>query len=446
MSIKEQAKEYAIKAHEGQIRKSNGKPMIYHPITVGEILEIFGFDDETISAGYLHDTVEDTDTTFDDIERIFGKRVAKLVLNASEPDKSLSWEERKSHTISVVETNHIEDIAVVLADKIHNVENLTEDLKLQGLSIFNSFKRGFEKQLWYFEGIYNASLVSCEDHSMVQRLGNAIANLKNEVQYQTELETNLFVDDKDLLDKLRELHILKYKVKEEGYNKPFVIELLGTPRTGKTTIINNVLDFFKKGGFKVSYFKELVTSEFYDTVNHLPLYERNMAIIDEVVKQLQSVRSNSFESGWQAQELKTRTIKNDVDTRAFDKTGDIVVFDRGINDRLIWFRRLLDKGEISREQYEEIINRFSEYLDLVNCLLVYTASAKVSLKRDYKSSLALEKRSFLTPNNIESYNQAMFSLIEDDIIKNHHLIDTNNKTITDSSIESANYVLQKIRL
>lgn len=446
MLIKEQAKTYAIKVHEGQIRKSNGKPMIYHPITVGEILESFGFDHETISAGYLHDTVEDTKTTINDIERIFGKRVAKLVFNASEPNKTLSWEERKLHTISVVETNHIEDIAVVLADKIHNIENLTEDLKLQGLSILNSFKRGFEKQLWYFEGIYNASLVSCEDHPMVQRLGNAIVNLKSEVHYQTELETDLFVDDKDLLDKLRELHILKYKVKEVGYIRPFVIELLGTPRTGKTTIINNILDFFKKGGFKVSYFKELATSEFYDTVNHLPLYERNMAIIDEIAKQLQSVRSDSFERGWQARKLKTRTIKNDVDTRVFDKTGDIVVFDRGINDRLIWFRRLLDKGEISREQYDEIINRFSEYLDLVNCLLVYTASPEVSLKRDYISSLALEKRSFLTINNVESYNKAMFGLIEDDIIKNHHLIDTNNKTIIDSSIESAKYVLQKISL
>lgn len=90
MLIKEQAKAYAIKAHEGQIRKSNGKSMIYHPIKVGEILESFGFDDEISSAGYLHDTVEDTKTTINDIERIFSKRVAKLVFNASEPDKSLS--------------------------------------------------------------------------------------------------------------------------------------------------------------------------------------------------------------------------------------------------------------------------------------------------------------------------------------------------------------------
>jgi len=444
MLVKETAKEFAIKAHEGQIRKSNGKPMIYHPITVGAILESFGFDDETVAAGYLHDTVEDTKTTIADIESLFGKRVAELVFNASEPDKSLSWEERKTHTINVVTDNPIDEIAVVLADKIHNIENLTEDLSFQGLSIFDNFKRGIDSQLWYFEGIYNATIISNEEHPMVQRLGKAIDNLKKEIQYQTELETELFADDKDLLDRLRELHILKYKVKEEGCLTPFVIELLGTPRTGKTTIINNVLDFFKKGGFKVSYFKELVTSEFYDTINHLPLYDRNLAIIEEIVKQLKSVRSNDFESEWQDQKLKTR-IKTDVDTGVFDKTGDIIVFDRGIYDRLIWFRRLLNKGEISKKQYDEIVNRYSEYLDLVDCLLCYTASADVSLKRDYVSSLALEQRSFMTKQNIDTYNQAMQGLIDDNIIRNHHLIDTNDKSINESAIETAQYILQGIK-
>ncbi len=87
---------FAIKAHMGQVRKSElDKPMIIHPLSVGMLLEEYGYDDNVIAAGYLHDVVEDTKYTIEEIEKIFGKDIASLVMTASEPDKSLSWEERK---------------------------------------------------------------------------------------------------------------------------------------------------------------------------------------------------------------------------------------------------------------------------------------------------------------------------------------------------------------
>ena len=96
MDIKEKAKMFAIKAHMGQVRKSElDKPMIIHPLSVGMLLEEYGYDDNVIAAGYLHDVVEDTKYTIEEIEKIFGKDIASLVMTASEPDKSLSWEERK---------------------------------------------------------------------------------------------------------------------------------------------------------------------------------------------------------------------------------------------------------------------------------------------------------------------------------------------------------------
>ena len=100
MNIKEKAKEFAIKAHKGQVRKNEkDKPMIMHPISVAELLEEYGYDDNVVAAGYLHDVVEDTKYTIEDIEKEFGKDIASLVMGASERDKSLSWEERKQHTI-----------------------------------------------------------------------------------------------------------------------------------------------------------------------------------------------------------------------------------------------------------------------------------------------------------------------------------------------------------
>lgn len=92
-----------------------------------------------------------------------------------------------------------------------------------------------------------------------------------------------------------------------------------------------------------------------------------------------------------------------------------------------------------------IINQYKEYLNLVNCLLCFTVSPNVSLKRDYVSSLALEKRGFLSVENIETYNNAMQELIDDEIIINHHLINTDNQTIIDTSIETAKHILQKMK-
>ena len=84
MDIKEKAKMFAIKAHMGQIRKGEpDKPMIIHPISVGQLLESFGYDDYVVAAGYLHDVVEDTKYTIEDIEKEFGKDIATLVMGAS---------------------------------------------------------------------------------------------------------------------------------------------------------------------------------------------------------------------------------------------------------------------------------------------------------------------------------------------------------------------------
>ena len=62
---------FAIKAHMGQVRKSEpDKPMIIHPLSVGMLLEEYGYDDNVIAAGYLHDVVEDTKYTIEEIEKI----------------------------------------------------------------------------------------------------------------------------------------------------------------------------------------------------------------------------------------------------------------------------------------------------------------------------------------------------------------------------------------
>ena len=125
MDIELKARNFAIKAHSGQVRKSDPeKPMIVHPINVGQILKQYEFDENVVAAGYLHDVVEDTSYELIDIKNNFGEDIASLVCGASEPDKSLSWEERKKHTIEETKKLDFRHKAIICADKISNLEDL----------------------------------------------------------------------------------------------------------------------------------------------------------------------------------------------------------------------------------------------------------------------------------------------------------------------------------
>ena len=120
------------------------------PINVANILEQYNYDDSVIAAGYLHDVIEDTKYTEKDIEKIFGTDIASLVISASEPDKSLSWEERKQHTIETIKNLDLRHKAIICADKISNLEDLRIISEIKGKYDFSCFKRGFEKQKWYY--------------------------------------------------------------------------------------------------------------------------------------------------------------------------------------------------------------------------------------------------------------------------------------------------------
>ena len=74
VQLLERAVDFATKKHEGQTRKS-GEPYIIHPLAVATILVDWGMDTDTVVAGVLHDTVEDTDATLREIENLFGRDV-----------------------------------------------------------------------------------------------------------------------------------------------------------------------------------------------------------------------------------------------------------------------------------------------------------------------------------------------------------------------------------
>ena len=185
-------------------------------------------------------------------------------------------------------------------------------------------------------------------------------------------------------------------------------------------------DFFKKGGFKVTLVEEFTTSKYYKEV-FFPQYksanmlELNMAIIKETTKQLES------------------TIKLDT---------DIILIDRSINDRQIWnYRRYLRK-DIDEKTYLEAKEKYSKISSkLIDFLVITYADAIVSLKRDYNSSLALEKRTFLNTENINEYNNSLNALQElfNNSVKNFILLDTSYMNMDDVSIDIAEKIMIAMR-
>ncbi|UAL53989.1 HD domain-containing protein [Bacillus sp. CMF21] len=152
MNLTDKAKRFAERAHEGQIRRLDGGPYFTHVENTALTLFKAGFREEVVAAGFLHDAVEDTETSIAQIKDIFGGDVASLVAFNTE-DKSLTWEERKQHTIQSASLAGIEEKAILAADKLDNLESLLKENKKHGDDIWRMFNRGKDKQAWYHRSI-----------------------------------------------------------------------------------------------------------------------------------------------------------------------------------------------------------------------------------------------------------------------------------------------------
>lgn len=120
--------EYALEHHGDQRRKS-GEPYIIHPISVAAIIDEWGFDTESILAGLLHDTIEDTDVTFQDVEKKFGLSVAELVDGVTKLGHVVyqSREEEQMEDLRKMFIAMAKDIRVIiikLADCTHNIRTI----------------------------------------------------------------------------------------------------------------------------------------------------------------------------------------------------------------------------------------------------------------------------------------------------------------------------------
>jgi (p)ppGpp synthase/HD superfamily hydrolase len=156
---------FATAVHRKQKRKGTEIPYVFHPFEVGYILSQEGLSEEVVCAGILHDTIEDANVTYDTLKKVFNERVAELVKSQSE-DKSLTWEQRKQHTLQKLkDQSSIEEALICCADKLSNIKSTEKDYRKVGEKVWDRFNRGYEKQKWYYKGLVK-SLVSLEKYDI----------------------------------------------------------------------------------------------------------------------------------------------------------------------------------------------------------------------------------------------------------------------------------------
>lgn len=148
---------FASEKHASQFRKGTALPYTVHPMEVYQILRNNNCSINVQAAGLLHDTLEDTDTTPEEIKELFGEEILAIVQNESE-DKSKTWKERKQHTIDALAHDSIETMQVCCADKLSNCKAQLYDYNQIGDALFDRFcsQSNSDSQAWYYKSIVKA--------------------------------------------------------------------------------------------------------------------------------------------------------------------------------------------------------------------------------------------------------------------------------------------------
>ena len=162
-TLLDRAIEFAVRAHHNTERRGKGFPYIVHPLEAVAIVATLTSDQELLAAAALHDVVEDTPVTLDELRREFGGRVAFLVEQESDKfvtgvSESDSWRERKQAAIDRIASTSYDAKMVAMGDKLSNMRTLAADYKVMGDKLWNRFHapNGKDDVAWYYHALAEA--------------------------------------------------------------------------------------------------------------------------------------------------------------------------------------------------------------------------------------------------------------------------------------------------
>ena len=139
-SLLDRAILFAVQAHAGVERRGKGFPYVVHPLEAMAIAATMTSDQEILAAAALHDVVEDTDVTLEDLRSLFGDRVAMLVDTESDrPELREDWRSRKEESLKRLSEASRDEKIVALGDKLSNMRAIARDYTTEGEVFWNRF-------------------------------------------------------------------------------------------------------------------------------------------------------------------------------------------------------------------------------------------------------------------------------------------------------------------
>lgn len=159
---------FAVNAHHNTERRGKGFPYIVHPMEAVEIVATMTTDQELLAAAALHDTIEDTDVTYEQLYEAFGERIAHLVHAESDQftegvSEEDSWHDRKQAAIDRLAAATHDAKIVAMGDKLSNMRAIWRDYQTKGDELWKIFhctdKAAHE---WHYRGLA-ASLAELSD-------------------------------------------------------------------------------------------------------------------------------------------------------------------------------------------------------------------------------------------------------------------------------------------
>jgi (p)ppGpp synthase/HD superfamily hydrolase len=168
----------ATAAHAGQIRNgSGGLPYIEHPRMVAATLAGAGYDDTTLAAALLHDTVEDSATTVEELRAEFGDAVADLVAALSDDESIETYRERKDEHRGRVAAVDGDALAIYAADKLTNMTTLHGAIEAEGMRVADEYAVPLTLKLEVWEADAAMLGAAAPELPLLDPLGAAISRL-----------------------------------------------------------------------------------------------------------------------------------------------------------------------------------------------------------------------------------------------------------------------------
>lgn len=201
-----------------------------------------------------------------------------------------------------------------------------------------------------------------------------------------------FKNYNQLLEKLERLHKRKYAIKDlidhTSDVKPFVTEFSGLPRTGKSSSLDRVYNFFKQAGIRIE-----------KTLEPAQLIKESMT-----KSEISSMTNLEFNN-------KTLEVsKNELQRKILERPA-IIIQDRGVIDNYFWYQMFYDEGKIDINFYEQVLLQL--YQDLLNIdqLFIMLARPEIIILRDYINQIYLEARNKTTIERVTKLREGFEHLL-----------------------------------